>query len=148
MGYKPAKTYVHAIVRRFSFILAVCLAAGLGLLLLINGFEPTWARPSTAVAAEDSDFIAIWFDVAEDNTASVAWGDYDGDGDLDLAAGNAGQPNRVYENEGGLLQYDPAGGLGWQSVYSDTTNSVAWGDYDGDGDLDLAVGNVDQPNSV
>ena len=83
------------------------------------------------------------------NTRSVAWGDWDGDGDLDLAVGNDGQVNQVYENEGGTLQLDPANALGWEST-GDTksTISVAWGDWDGDGDLDLAVGNYNQVNQV
>ena len=38
-----------------------------------------------------------------DDTMSVAWGDYDGDGDLDLAVGNDWQPNRLYRNDGGAL---------------------------------------------
>ncbi len=69
--------------------------------------------------------------------ASVAWGDYDGDGDLDLAlAGNAGatgSTSRVYRNDGGTFT-DIAADL--EGV---TDGSLAWGDYDGDGDLDLAI---------
>ena len=77
-----------------------------------------------------------WSSADTDSTHSVAWGDVDGDGDLDLAAANLGQPNRVYYNSGGVLA--PA----WTSLEQDESLSVAWGDVDGDGDLDLAVGNV------
>jgi hypothetical protein len=80
---------------------------------------------------------------SNDNGAgSVAWGDMDGDGDLDLAAGSS--PNMVYLNEGGMLQPTAA----WSSNDSDATRSVAWGDMDGDGDLDLAAGNNWAPNKV
>ncbi len=88
------------------------------------------------------------------NTASIAWGDWDNDGDLDLAAGNGdadignNAANIIYENEGGTLQLDPANGLGWQSTEMRNTLSVAWGDWDNDGDLDLAVGNRNQADQI
>jgi hypothetical protein len=51
--------------------------------------------------------------------------------------GNGYGPNRVYENGGGNLS------LAWSSTQYDDTRSVAWGNWDDDGDLDLAVGNHD-----
>jgi hypothetical protein len=51
-------------------------------------------------------------------------------------------PNRVYVNSGGDLS------SAWTSAESDNTWSVAWGDWDADGDLDLASGNDGQPNRV
>ena len=71
----------------------------------------------------------------------MAWGDWDSDGDLDLAVAVDGAPNRVYLNDGGTLF------AFWSSSEWDATNAVAWGDWDGDGDLDLAVGNAG-PNRV
>ena len=94
---------------------------------------------------QPGSLVAIWTSADTDGTSSVAWGDWDGDGDLDLAAGN-NVANRVYENDG----LGQAGSLTsvWTSAYADHTMSVAWGDWDGDGDLDLAAGNYSDPNRV
>ena len=78
---------------------------------------------------------------------SVAWGDVDGDADLDLAigAGDAYEKDviRVYLNSGDVLSTTVA----WEDSVADATADVAWGDMDGDGDLDLAAG-IDGRNLV
>ena len=66
---------------------------------------------------------------------AVAWGDYDRDGDLDFVAtglDSGGVPrSMLYRNDAGVFGQIPAGFTG---VYR---SSVAWGDEDGDGYLDL-----------
>ncbi len=91
-----------------------------------------------------------WSSPDAKQSSSTAWGDWDNDGDLDLAIGNVGQPNQVYENVDGELQFNLDQGLGWQStvVTDDLTTDIAWGDWDNDGDLDLAVGNNNQSDYV
>ncbi len=79
-------------------------------------------------------------------TADIAWGDWDGDGDLDLAVGNHGDGDQVFENISGTLQLDPANGIGWESAELWLTQAIAWGDWDNDGDLDLAVGGGSRGN--
>ena len=68
---------------------------------------------------------------------SVAWGDYDNDGDLDiLLSGRDSGGNRVaqvYRNDGGSFSDINAGLTGVRD------SSVAWGDYDNDGDLDILL---------
>jgi FG-GAP-like repeat/ASPIC and UnbV len=84
----------------------------------------------------------VFTEIAEfgaDKTASVAWGDFDGDGDPDLAVGNGGfgyiGQNYLYVNNGdGTFTAVPEFGMG-------DTASLVWGDADNDGDLDLAVAN-------
>ena len=85
-------------------------------------------------------------------TTSLAAGDVDGDGDIDLVAGNdnsgTGQVNRLYLNNG---TSDPFSGVVGSNVTADeeSTGDVALGDVDSDGDLDLlAGGSYDHKNRL
>ena len=76
--------------------------------------------------------------------SSVAWGDYDNDGNLDiLLTGTNGTSyiTKLYRNTG----------TGFTEVYAGSltgvaASSVAWGDYDNDGDLDILLTGVDNNN--
>ena len=78
------------------------------------------------------------------DTTSVALGDVDGDGDLDLVCGNAafGSQNRLYLNDGAGSFVDATAAC--LPVDNDSTYCVRLGDVDGDGDLDLVCGNYGQ----
>ncbi|MGS2723464.1 CRTAC1 family protein [Porticoccus sp. GXU_MW_L64] len=69
---------------------------------------------------------------------SVAWADYDNDGDLDLAVTFKNRPNRLYQNNGGEFT-DVAEQVGWHRNVDDA-RVLAWGDYNQDGHLDLYLG--------
>ena len=68
---------------------------------------------------------------------SVAWGDYDNDGDPDLYVSNLG-PNRLYRNEGDGTFIDVAARAGVVEPAGRSFPSWFF-DYDNDGDLDLFV---------
>jgi hypothetical protein len=76
-------------------------------------------------------------DLADTRTSyGTAWGDYDGDGDLDIFIANGDDTNALLRNEGGGVFDDVATGT-MQSLAG--ALGTAWGDYDNDGDLDLYV---------
>ncbi|MEO6033646.1 MAG: CRTAC1 family protein, partial [Verrucomicrobiota bacterium] len=84
------------------------------------------------------------------NNRGAAWGDYDGDGFIDLFAVNIGAggsgPARhfLYHNNGnGTFSRVTNGPL---AVVESAGRGAVWGDYDNDGQLDLALMSVDQPN--
>ncbi len=77
-------------------------------------------------------------------TQTAAWGDYDGDGDLDLYVGNEASeaheyPSQLFRNLGDGAFEDVAATAGVGNLRY--AKGVAWGDVDNDGDLDLYVSN-------
>jgi uncharacterized repeat protein (TIGR01451 family) len=80
----------------------------------------------------------VWVSAEISQTTSLAWGDWDNDGDLDLAVGNRNQRNQVYLNQHSRPGLPRLIWL-WSSDQAYPTTGIAWGDRDGDGDLDLAI---------
>jgi hypothetical protein len=106
------------------------------------GPQTGWIGPRPDLQGAITAFNAEWVDLTypplgEDTSysATVAWGDYDGDGDLDVYLTHGSyHSNQLFRNDGGGVFVDatsgPLGDL-------DFASGVAWGDYDNDGDLDL-----------
>lgn len=116
--------------------------------LLISGQIAPYV-PVTLLYRNDgsSAFTNINTDLPGLFTSSVAWGDYDNDGDLDIALSGAsasGNITKVYRNDGDGVFADIHAhlpGVEW--------SAVAWGDYDNDHDLDiLLTGQVNSDHRV
>ncbi len=85
--------------------------------------------------------------VSDVNTgACPAWADYDNDSDLDLFLSVANGPNKLYRNEGGGAFSDVSAAAGLDDA--GVSIGASWGDYDGDGQMDLFVANFGQADRL
>jgi len=72
------------------------------------------------------------------NSLSNVWGDYDNDGDLDLAVSIGTGEIRLYRNDKGVMV--SVGAEMGMPQQGQEFRGLSWGDYDGDGFLDLLGG--------
>ncbi|HUX94427.1 MAG TPA: FG-GAP-like repeat-containing protein, partial [Bacteroidales bacterium] len=82
------------------------------------------------------------------HNSSVAWGDYDNDGDLDIlltGRNNSSLPVTIIYRNNGINVFTEQSAISLQKI---SYGSVAWGDYDNDGDLDILLSGAtgDYPN--
>jgi len=77
-------------------------------------------------------------------SSDMAWGDVDGDGDLDLVIGTDGR-TVLYRNDAGTLVLTDTDLPGYWEDNDQADfdlRSITWADYDNDGDLDLLIPSV------
>ena len=94
-------------------------------------------------AGRFADVTATHLPTSSDDTTSIALGDVDGDGDLDVVIGNTHdyygpRQNRLYLNDGSGTFVDAT--VGHLPAIADYTLAIALGDLDGDGDIDIIFG--------
>jgi penicillin G amidase len=85
------------------------------------------------------------------DTRSAAWGDYDGDGNIDLYVGftkRSGASNKLYHNDGDGKHFTEVGQKLGVDVSGFETRQVVWVDYDNDGSVDLFVAFRDGPKML
>ncbi|NJN78619.1 MAG: VCBS repeat-containing protein [Saprospiraceae bacterium] len=75
--------------------------------------------------------------------SAMDWGDYDNDGDLDfimIGSNSSGRKTFIYENINNVFSLNTSLSNNFLQI---DNGDVKWGDYDNDGDLDIAItGNV------
>ena len=94
-----------------------------------------------------TDVAAVLNVRAAGNSVAAAWGDYDNDGDLDLYVADFREQDLLYENtDGSFAEVGRSKQL--NAIRQGSETSVAWGDYDVDGFLDLYVGKYYHDNEL
>ena len=100
------------------------------------------AGAALALQAAAPPFVSLQADLfAVPNSFSNAWGDYDNDGDLDLAVSLGTGEVRLYRNDKGVL-VSVGAQVGMPQAGSHELRGLSWGDFDQDGDIDLLGGST------
>ena len=124
-----------------SNVLLTCATGGL-LWALTAPATPAAAPATQAVVHAAPAFTAVQPELlGVPNSYSNAWGDYDNDGDLDLAVSLGTGEVRLYRNDAGVL-VSVGAQVGMPQAGSHELRGLSWGDYDQDGDIDLLGGST------
>ena len=102
--------------------------------LLLAGLDSSDNYVTRIYRNDSGTFININATLKGIDVGSVAWGDYDSDGDLDiLISGDSNiiAPEKIYRNDNGIFVDIGAG------LTPIGQGLSAWGDFDNDGDLDI-----------
>ena len=110
--------------------------------LVICGFDAQ-SKPRTILYRNDGDnqFTPVNSGLPNLGRGSIAWGDYDNDGNLDILLIGVSVSGRttsyIYHNDGGGIFH-----LAARLVTSDGSTAVSWVDFDNDGHLDALSGSL------
>jgi hypothetical protein len=99
-----------------------------------EGMQPS-ARSEPAFTSVQPELLGVA------NSFANAWADYDNDGDLDLAVSLGTGEVRLYRNDQGVL-VSVGAKLGMPQAGSHELRGLSWGDFNGDGFLDLLGGST------
>jgi len=119
-----------------------------------DGSTVIYRNDSSTLVLTDTDLPGYWEDnsQADFDLRSITWADFDNDGDLDLLLPSIPDFNTFTYRTALMRNNGPNGTGGWifsetDTAFARTTHAQsAWADYDGDGDLDLLLINI-EPNT-
>ena len=110
-----------------------------------NGPDQLFIGQPDGTFVDETEWRWPFDDWAMSTGASAA--NVDGDGDLDLVVARIMQQNQLFINDGDGYFYDATASSGLVD-FPWVSSSVSWGDFEGDGDLDLFISNFGDPTSA